>query len=443
MNEFLILFIFFPCIYSNIIDSAKFKTNYFKENNGLYYTNSLIDDEGNLYFEFWGNNNNFRYFIGKRFDTEEQILFDNKKIFSINSNISSGNHESIIVKYNNSINIFSFDCRNISFINFNKGKISSLPTESIDEKNYINSCSLVNSLIKLKDNKYLLSFSIFSNKFIGIGYNYINLVIFNFTADNINRFNLIKSYKENKFQDFPFKMENSIQTKCFETENSFIQCLFFYKEKSQFTIDIFGKNLSKLYSDDNFGSFHSSSFTKIFSLKGEIGVYIFFSYNLNEPLIFIEKLNNSNYHLYDLFEKKSSKQHKSLILNANNKFVLDSCFSCSDAIKINNTQFVVILTIKNTNDLLICLFDLYNNDSSLRIRYFQLELSDVNINILENFKTFAFKNYFGLVFYDSYNEYPGYIFFNYPNITSNNKINFKTIQIKLFVDSSDSYFFPF
>ena len=156
---------------------------------------------------------------------------------------------------------------------------------------------------------------------------------------------------------------------------------------------------------------------------------------------FFEKLNNSNYHLYDLFEKKPNKQHKSLILNANNKFVLDSCFSCSDVIKINNSQFVVILTIKNTNDLLICLFDLYNNDSSLRIRYFKLELSDVNINILEYFKAFAFKNYFGSVFYDSYNKYPGYIFFNYPNITSNNKINFKTIEIKLFVNSSESYFF--
>ena len=154
MNEFLILFIFFPCIYSNSIDSAKLKTNYFKEKIGLYYTNSLIDDEGNLYFEFWGNNNKFRYFIGKKFDTEEQILFDNKKIFSINSNISSGNHESIIVNYNSSINIFSLDCKNISFINFNKGEISSLPTESIGEINDVRSCSLVNSLIKLKDNKY-------------------------------------------------------------------------------------------------------------------------------------------------------------------------------------------------------------------------------------------------------------------------------------------------
>ena len=275
MNEFLILFIFFPCIYSNSIDSAKLNTNYFKENKGLYYTNSLIDDEGNLYFEFWGNNNNFRYFIGKRFDTEEQILFDNKKIFSINSNISSGNHESIIVKYNNSINIFSFDCRYISFINFNKGNISSLPTKSIGEKNDIISCSLVNSLIKLKDNKYLLSFSIFSKNILGFSY-YINLMIFNFTADNINGFNLIKSYKENIFNYFLSTKKISIQTKCFETENSFIQCLFFYEEKSQFIIDIFGKNLSKLYSDDNFGSCNPSSFTKIFSLKGEIGVYIFF-----------------------------------------------------------------------------------------------------------------------------------------------------------------------
>lgn len=100
---------------------------------------------------------------------------------------------------------------------------------------------------------------------------------------------------------------------------------------------------------------------------------------------------------------------------------MDDCLYCSDAIKINDSKFVVILTIKNTKDLLICLFDLYNNDSSLRLRYYKLELSLINVLISVNLRTFIFKNYFGLLFYDSYSNYPGYIFFNYPNITSENK----------------------
>ena len=114
---------------------------------------------------------------------------------------------------------------------------------------------------------------------------------------------------------------------------------------------------------------------------------------------------------------------------------------CSDAIKINESKFVIILTIKNTYDLLICLVDFYNNDSSLRIRYYLLELSTININISISLRSFVFRGNFGLVFYDSYSRYPGFMFFNYPTITSTNKKDSDTIEINLFETSPESYSF--
>jgi hypothetical protein len=60
--------------------------------------------------------------------------------------------------------------------------------------------------------------------------------------------------------------------------------MFLYIRKSifnsnEFTIYIFTKDLKRLKSDINFGYFYYSTFTKIFHLKKEIGVYILFDAN--------------------------------------------------------------------------------------------------------------------------------------------------------------------
>ena len=109
---------FFSLTFSKIVfDIKKLKVNYFKENKKLYYVNAINDDKGNIYFEIWGENNNNRYFIGKNSDTEEPLLFNEKEILSVDAKVASNYHESIIVNYNNKINIFSFDYQYIYFIN--------------------------------------------------------------------------------------------------------------------------------------------------------------------------------------------------------------------------------------------------------------------------------------------------------------------------------------
>ena len=445
---------FFSLTFSKIVfDIKKLKVNYFKENKKLYYVNAINDDKGNIYFEIWGENNNNRYFIGKNSDTEEPLLFNEKEILSVDAKVASNYHESIIVNYNNKINIFSFDYQYIYFINLQNELISSKEINKTisDYQNY-DYFSYRNSVIKLKNNNYLLSISFRTkSSFTCRLFNcqYLKLLIFNFTSNDINGFNFVNTNALDNFENL--KSKNCNSTICFETDKLFIQC-FYISEKAifnsnEFTIYIFTKDLKRLNSDINFGYFYDSTFTKIFHLKKEIGVYILFDTNNSTriPKIFLEKLDSKSYDLSDLLEFEcnscSSGQHRYIILNAKDKFILDDCLFCSDAIKINDSKFVVILTIKNTKDLLICLFDLYNNDSSLRLRYYKLELSLINVLISVNLRTFIFKNYFGLLFYDSYSNYPGYIFFNYPNITSENKKNRTTIEIKLFVNSPKSYYF--
>ena len=407
-----------------------FKANYFEEKKGLYYVNALNDDKGNLFFEFWSYKDNISYFIGKSSETGESMIFDNKNIFSINRKFSSNYHESIFINYNNNTNIFNLDFSNINFIKFKtKETFSKTINNIINNYKSGDDYSHRNSIIKLKNNNYLFSI------FIG---GYINLITFNFITENINGFKTINNYNK--------EASYSNSTECFQTDNLLIQCLVSPKSQpNQFSINIYNQDLVELSNNIKLGNYNNSTFTKIFHLKNEIGVYIFFDSNDgNKPKIFFEKL--IGYNLFDLinFNSDISKNngHQHIILDANKTFNnIDNCLFCSDAIKINNSKFVVFLTTKKSNQLLICLFDLYNNDFSLRLRYYQLDLDFLDIKISVNLRAFVFKQYYGLVFYNSYNEYPGYLFFNYPNITGSDKINITTINIKLFVNSSESYVF--
>ena len=381
-------------------------------------------------------------------------------MLSVDAKVKSNYHESIIVNYKNNINVFSFDYQYINFINL-KNQLSSSKKLNIIISDYkvLDYFSYRNSIIKLKNNNnYLLSISLegSTSNILGPIMNCQNLILlaFNFTSDDINGLNLINNHAL-EIKQFLQLNYGCNSTECFETNNLFIQCFYIQEIDSskirKFFIHIFSQKLNLLKSDGYFGYFHYSTFTKIFHLKNEIGVYIFFDTENNNnsenvPNIFFEKLDNSDYSLSDLIEFECNPYlingHKYIILNVNGKFILDDCLFCSDAVKINDSKFVVILTIKSTKDLLICLFDLYNNDSSLRLRYYKLEVSSINVLISVNLRTFVFKSYFGLIFYDSYSKYPGYLFFNYPNITIKNKKNITTIEIKLFVNSPESYHFP-
>ena len=176
-------------------------------------------------------------------------------------------------------------------------------------------------------------------------------------------------------------------------------------------------------------------FTKIFHLKNEIGAYIYFNLDTNLPIIQIKELDVNKIKLNDLFSP--------IVLNANGKYTLNNGLFYSDGIKINDSKFVVILTSENLLNLLICIFDLYNNDKSLRLRYFYLPLEQINIKISVNIRAFNVGNFLGLSLYNSKSNYPGYTLFSFPNyMNNNNYANNTSKYIEIFIDSS-SYSFSF
>ena len=163
-------------------------------------------------------------------------------------------------------------------------------------------------------------------------------------------------------------------TSCFQTESEYIECSYnkLWAFSNYLTIGIFDKDLN-YQSNQNLASINDCGFLKIFHIKGEIGAYLYFDKSNNLPNIQIKVLNDNKDGLNDKFE------FESIIINGDGAYELNDEIFFSDGIKISDSKFVVILTSKDLLNLIICMFDLYNNDNSLMLRYYNLALNSKNV----------------------------------------------------------------
>ena len=424
--SFKLLFIFL-IISTYALDISSFDINYFRQDEKLYYVNAMNNDNGDIYFEFWGENNAVRYFIGLDYITEERLKINNNEIYSIKANTISNYHDSIIVNNNNDINIFSINRDYLNFINIKESIFTFKTMEQMIIKSKDRAAKR-NCIIKLKDNNYLLSILLYKSGFISMHYIYFK--IFSFSSNEINGFNQINSWDKN--------INYMNISSCFQTENQYIQCCFSeVKFTNTFTVGIYN---SKLQNEKliKFGNVEEESFIKVFHIKDEIGGYIYFDKNKNNiPVLKIKKLivNKNSYSLNQVISNKDN-------IIENIGYSIDKGPFSTDAIKIDDKRFAVFFTIKSTYNFLLCLFDFNNGYTGIKVRKYVLDFETINVKISVNIRPILFKDYLGLLFYDSVAQFPGYLFFNYVNLTSENRIDKRTIMINDFKDVS-SYTFSF
>jgi hypothetical protein len=72
-----------------------------------------------------------RYFIGKNYLTGDNIKFNENDIFSINTKTNWNYHESIIISYNETINILSMNSINFDYVNIEESIYSFIETKNI------------------------------------------------------------------------------------------------------------------------------------------------------------------------------------------------------------------------------------------------------------------------------------------------------------------------
>ena len=135
-------------------DISTLKVNHFEEQQNLYYVNAMNSEDNDLYFEFWGEDDSTRYFIGKKNNTEESINFGEEEIFSIDTHITSTYHDSIIINYNEQIYVFSMNYQYLNLIDFNNNQITSTETKNKIFAHSSGSPSHKNKIIKLKNNNH-------------------------------------------------------------------------------------------------------------------------------------------------------------------------------------------------------------------------------------------------------------------------------------------------
>ena len=281
-----ILFIIILIFNSYTLDISSFNIYFFRKESKLYYVNVMNNDNGDIYFEFWGETNKIRYFIAIDYLSEERLKFNENEIYSIETNEISKHHDSIIVNNNNDINIFSMNDKYFDFINIKDSKYTSKKTKDIIYEN-TKEPSERNSIIKLKDNTYLLSIILYKGNELK---HYINFKILKFNSNDIDEYSELASNK--------IRVNRFNSTSCIQTESQFIQCIIrgiitsiFETNKKEFIIGIFDTELNKkntiFYSD-----IKENSFTKLFYIKNDIAGYIFFDYNNDIPILYIKKLNS-------------------------------------------------------------------------------------------------------------------------------------------------------
>ena len=226
------------------LDLSLLKINYFNQSKYLYYTNAINNNE-DLYIEYWGEKNKMRYFFGINGTTEEEIYFGNNNYYQIEASSTSIYHDSIVINNNKKNNIFSFNFNYLDFINLEETIFTSKKTKELIAENVCDS-SYRNSIIKLKNNNYLLSIVICVKFPFVPQHHEIFFRIFNFKSNKIDGYN-------NVISNFPKTVGYSNATSCFQTEKGYIECSFCSVFPiNGFTIGIYDLNFKLLGPSDSY-----------------------------------------------------------------------------------------------------------------------------------------------------------------------------------------------
>ena len=201
------------------------------------------------------------------------------------------------------------------------------------------------------------------------------------TVFNINETNSDIGYK------------NSSVT-CFEIKE-FIICLYVNNTMlyivSIFDIHSFEKIYDKVIENDPINA--DELFSKCIYIKNNIGAFIYYINNNSSPIISFKELiilpSNSIPQINDYINP--------ITINENNQFKFGNNYIYNDIIKMDDNNIYYISTDKESENIMIVLIKLLNNDKNLLISYYDLELKNLyNMQIFTDITSFIFNDYLGI-----------------------------------------------
>ena len=381
---------------------------------GYFYITNSIDENGQLFIESRKDNSRERYVYALKNDGRQyysnspinKYRLGSSIIFSLDSYYTNA----IIVNSNGEKYLFSINYYNLEVLdlfssnlnnNLYKSSLSALP-------DLLSISSDVNSLFKLKDEDSFI-FAYFHR--VGLVYRFV-LIKGSLTITSSQITYNIPIIKAPTISSF------STSLSCFET-TGFINC-FYVDGDELLTISIFSKDLEfvvKFHLETSASSNNKNNFRKGIFLRDETCAYFYYRNNYKKPFVLVNSLIHDNENDYSL--KSPIEDIYSIYLSVEEN--TDNSCDLNDLIKINENRFASISSLEDKKRVLIYLFDLYNNDKSIIIRKYKLDLE--GRDIYSNLRLFLFRNYLGFNYCYGNKENCAFRILSYANTTDYNIVN--------------------
>ena len=380
------------CTISNKIIKKQWINNILiltKSNSQIYPSIATGTNQDILFESNFDKNQKIIYSIEK----DGRGYFDDSQLKNIKidtNNLFNTYGNSYLFTLNNHKNYFKLSFyESIEIIDLEDKKYKNYKLENLLE-NHIK--SYYNSLLRTKENNIFIYAYITTGNYLAM--QKLKIVLNNF--NNINFIEIIKTLIENE------KTISKNSRKCLITINQFIECLDMDEEQI-FYVRLYDINLNfinKFKLEKNiapsiraFSTYHDAVL-----LKNEISIFIYFtdiSNNKAKPIVSFNKLQNNNnlVSLTDLIKKCTLFTNEAF-----NSYYFSDTDNSFTVLNDHYSALASFTTYVNQH-LIITLFNLFNDDKSLRIHYFNVPLNDLyNINYYSNINSFYYNDYIGVQF---------------------------------------------
>ena len=375
---FIIIFIFSKSITRNKTDLysksiIKFEekdfryVNFATNSNGdmVFYSNAYPNNKKRLFYGFKKNGRPFfkneEYFYTIESKILEQRKFESKIIFIKPNNTCNKEYLMSVGKENSTVEIYDFD-------------------KDIIYEKLIEQFSNLEIVLSYKNEAFFIKKN--SNE---------NFYLFGFTYKNINDGD--KFYFSLQLHKFDFSLENfkqmttkknpvfihdafsaEIGISCFETDIGNIICFYLTKE-GIYNIIVYDTNLKRQNNfniDSNNYILVNDTFYKCIHLKAERGVFSYYTNDKRPIFLFREYEHNTtkirNYTIPNII--LNSKYHFFNIISLNDIIKLEENKICFSSLEMNRTKIYIVL------------INLFENDPKYKIRYYSLNLYNIENIVL-------------------------------------------------------------
>ena len=392
------------CSISNSIIKDQWLNNIILLNNyNLRYNNFAINSKGDLILKTSQENTGIRYFYGLTkngdfyFTNEYNEKMPTKVIIvkdGDNNEIRPYDSQILFISLNNSknvddnqylINIGSNKNGYTEFYDFKNDNVASISSTNFLGNEIYSTHSTFMELKNENENikEYIYIFAGQDENDVGTS-NY-RMLLHKYAFNN-NKFLLddAYTYKEVKTNGYTSKVIS-----CFQTDSN-ILIVFYLTGPKKYYIRSFNSDLIEKYNET------IGTVTKI---QASVGLYYYSIKIKNNLGAFIYFLNNeANYPEFSIKEINDDYKYTTIFqLSLNFGYEFNNEPLYNNLMKLNDNRISYISTSKNKCQLLIVLFDLYNNDQNIKIRIFKIELLKLyNYQIYKEIKTIVYNDYLTL-----------------------------------------------